>query len=51
VCLRKINPLIIKYLNQNRVKLGRNGEADLAKQYEDAYDAAVGQLQLNRNNF
>jgi hypothetical protein len=31
--------------------LYRNGEADLAKQYEDAYDAAVGQLQLNRNNF
>ncbi|HNP17443.1 MAG TPA: DUF2723 domain-containing protein [Fulvivirga sp.] len=31
--------------------LYQNGEVDLAKKYEEAYDAAVGRLQLNRNNF
>ncbi len=44
----QINLVILGELQR---ALYQNGEEDLAKKYEEAYDAAVGRLQLNRNNF
>ncbi|MEQ9116844.1 DUF2723 domain-containing protein [Fulvivirga sp.] len=44
----QVNLVILAELQRT---LYRNGEDELAKKYEDAYDAGVGKIQLNRGNF
>ncbi len=44
----QVNLVILAELQRTLLS---NGETELAKKYEDAYDQTVGKLQMNRSNF